>query len=149
MPASVKRAVRRTLLSHLAALAAFLAFVLLLRLDTRMQRLLLGECPFRSLLHIYCPGCGGCRAALALLGGNPVTAFLYYPTLLVALLLLLFIDGCVLTAVLKKSAAPLTRIKWQLFLSIPVTAACCAVLRTVLAYTVGFDPLGNLTPILS
>lgn len=149
MPATIRRAVRRTLLAHVAALAVFLAFALLLGLDTRMQRLLLGECPFRRLLHIYCPGCGGCRAVLALLSGDLLTAFLCYPTLLVALLVILFTDGYVLAAVLKKSAAPLSRIRWQFYLSIPIAAAVCAVLRTVLAYTIGFDPLGDLAPILS
>lgn len=149
MPASVKRALRRTLLFHLAAIAAFLTFSLLLYLDAKTNRLLLGECPFRRILHVYCPGCGGCRAVLALLAGDPVTAFLCYPPLFVALSVVLFTDGCVLFAALKKSEAPLTRIKWQLFLSIPIAAALCAVLRTVLAYTVGFDPLGDLTTILS
>ena len=39
-------------------------------------------CPFLHLFHLYCPGCGGSRAALALLMGNIVGSFLANPTVL-------------------------------------------------------------------
>lgn len=36
-------------------------------------------CMFRQVLHIYCPGCGGTRAVLALLQGKILTALFYHP----------------------------------------------------------------------
>ncbi len=35
-------------------------------------------CPFRALLHIYCPGCGMTRAYFSLLHGNIRQAFAYH-----------------------------------------------------------------------
>ena len=37
------------------------------------------ECAFESLTGLYCPGCGGTRAVIALFNGHPVRSFLYHP----------------------------------------------------------------------
>lgn len=36
-------------------------------------------CLFRLLTGLYCPGCGGTRAVLALLRGRPLVSVLYHP----------------------------------------------------------------------
>ncbi len=36
-------------------------------------------CPFSAFWGIYCPGCGGTRAAIALIRGQLLTAFWYHP----------------------------------------------------------------------
>lgn len=36
-------------------------------------------CIFHKATGLYCPGCGGTRALLALLSGHPVLSFLYHP----------------------------------------------------------------------
>lgn len=36
-------------------------------------------CVFHQLTGIYCPGCGGTRASIALLQGHFVKSFLYHP----------------------------------------------------------------------
>ncbi|MBQ4301356.1 MAG: DUF2752 domain-containing protein [Lachnospiraceae bacterium] len=36
-------------------------------------------CVFHELTGLYCPGCGGTRAVIALLSGHPWISFLYHP----------------------------------------------------------------------
>lgn len=36
-------------------------------------------CLFHEFTGLYCPGCGGTRAAIALLHGRLITSFLYHP----------------------------------------------------------------------
>lgn len=44
-------------------------------------------CVFRLLTGLYCPGCGGTRAVLALLTGRPLVSFLYHPLVLYCVVL--------------------------------------------------------------
>ncbi len=41
-----------------------------------------GRCIIYSHYHVYCPGCGGTRAVLALLKGQILKSFLYHPIVL-------------------------------------------------------------------
>ena len=45
----------------------------------------LPECAFHAMTGYYCPGCGGSRALLALLNGNPMKSALYHPFFFYAL----------------------------------------------------------------
>lgn len=40
------------------------------------------HCSFREATGLYCPGCGGTRAFLALLEGDIVKSFIYHPAVL-------------------------------------------------------------------
>lgn len=51
-----------------------------------IQELFAGECYFRTHFHIYCPGCGGSRAAIALLQGDIIQSLKYNPITLLFLL---------------------------------------------------------------
>ncbi|MCI2058939.1 MAG: DUF2752 domain-containing protein [Oscillibacter sp.] len=44
----------------------------------------LSACWFYTRWHVYCPGCGGTRALLALLGGHPLRSLYYHPAVLFA-----------------------------------------------------------------
>lgn len=39
-------------------------------------------CLFFNLTHLYCPGCGGTRSAMALLLGHPVISLYFHPIVL-------------------------------------------------------------------
>ena len=51
-------------------------------MDTILHFLLGTPCIFRQMTGLYCPGCGGTRAAIALLSGHPVRSFLLHPIIL-------------------------------------------------------------------
>jgi hypothetical protein len=38
-----------------------------------------GKCSFRQVTGLYCPGCGGTHAIMALAGGHLIQSFLYHP----------------------------------------------------------------------
>lgn len=40
---------------------------------------ILPRCDFHMFTGMYCPGCGGTRAAIAFLNGHLIKAFLYHP----------------------------------------------------------------------
>lgn len=42
----------------------------------------LPPCLFHKLTGLYCPGCGGTRAAALLLAGHPLKSFIYHPLVL-------------------------------------------------------------------
>lgn len=51
-----------------------------------IQELFASECYFRTHFHIYCPGCGGSRAVIALLQGDIIQSLWYNPITLLFLL---------------------------------------------------------------
>ena len=60
---------------------ALLFFILLTYTPIPVSRLML-PCLFHSLLGLYCPGCGGTRAVIALFQGRLLTSFYYHPIVL-------------------------------------------------------------------
>ena len=44
----------------------------------------LGECRLYRSFHVYCPGCGGTRAVIALLHGQVLRSAYYHPAVLLA-----------------------------------------------------------------
>lgn len=53
--------------------------VVLYRLCPAVLKQYLPPCMFLKLTGLYCPGCGGTRAVVALLRGKIFTSFLYHP----------------------------------------------------------------------
>lgn len=59
--------------------AAMSVIVAVLSVSTPLNILcIVPKCDFHALTGMYCPGCGGTRAVIALLNGNWVHSFLYH-----------------------------------------------------------------------
>ncbi|MBQ8717911.1 MAG: DUF2752 domain-containing protein [Clostridia bacterium] len=100
-------------------------------------------CLLHDFVHLYCPGCGGTRAAVALLYGqighslkcNPLTAYL------AAGFLALDIRAAV--GILRRQPFSLRIPLWYFWVMLAIAVIHCIV-RNVLMITVGYDYLGDL-----
>jgi hypothetical protein len=94
---------------------------------------------------IYCPGCGSTRAVFALLRGDLIASFLYYPTLLLTILLTLYWDTVLVISLIKKNEKINRLAPWWIWLAIPFLILIQWAVRNILFFTSGYDPLGDLT----
>ena len=61
----------------------FIALGFIKKNEIKLEDLLaFNHCAFREATGLYCPGCGGTRAFLALLKGDIVKSFIYHPAVL-------------------------------------------------------------------
>lgn len=121
-------------------------FSLFLMLDARNVFDAVFVCSVETLLHLYCPLCGGTRALWLLLSGNVLRSLVYNPTTLCLVAAVVYYE---ILAVLSLATRELSYIKKaRLFPLIAVGAVCVAycVLRNVLLVTGSWDGIGELLP---
>ena len=144
MSDTLKKTLNRTSVLH--AIGFILAeLYLLLASLTASTAHYIGDCRIRKTFFVYCPRCGATRSLTAFLSGHPLRSLLYYPTFFLAALLILWADFWICFGCITRDETKLKHIHPKIFWLLPVVAVLYAILRTVLAYTVGFDPLGDLT----
>ncbi len=108
-----------------------------------IQGLFAGECYFRTHFHIYCPGCGGTRAAIALLQGNLIQSIKYNP------ITLLFLVDVSLMAIfdfaqfLSKGKYVFTRFRLIYNIVFLIFIVSYSILRNFFLLVHGIDLLGN------
>ncbi len=141
---TLRRQARLCLWLHLAGILVVAAFVGLYYLSASWDGWSLGDCRFREMLHIYCPGCGGTRCVMSFLDGRIGYSFLCYPALYVAGLNIVIYDTVILVSLIKKSEKPLRFLSYHLVTAPVWVALGFCVIRNILAYTTGFDPLGDI-----
>ena len=102
-------------------------------------------CAIHDLLHLYCPLCGGTRAASALLRFDLPGAFRFQPAvvILVGVGLVYYILAWVRLFQKKPLLAPLPR---ALSIAMLVLVFGYCVVRNVLLVFFGIDPAGDLLP---
>lgn len=102
------------------------------------------KCPFLDIFHMYCPGCGGTRAVTALLSGQFLDSFLYYPPIIIFAAFIFLYDiyflMCLKFRRHRLPAFPL----WTLYVIVGIIGVWF-VLRNILYFAFGFDPLGDLS----
>lgn len=95
-------------LSILGILAVGIVHITGVNLDNSLPEI---PCSFRTATGLYCPGCGGTRAFLAILNLNFVESFLFHPVLLISLIIIIvFIISHILN-ILSKDKIRAMRIK--------------------------------------
>ncbi len=101
------------------------------------------SCRFAALLHFYCPGCGGSRAAFALLRGRIFEAFRFYAPLPITAALLLLSDVRLLLFLKSKGGFPSRRFGYACLAICVGSVILQLILRNVLLLF-GIDYLGDI-----
>ena len=101
------------------------------------------HCRIASTIGIYCPGCGGSRAVAALFCLRPLSAFLLYPPVPIALICLAVADVKMALLLLGRGCMPSRRFGIAvLIICIGSVMAQCAIKNVLLLY--GIDVLGDV-----
>ncbi len=145
MTPRIKKYLRILFWSHIITAASVPVFLLLAFLTRSWGVFRLGECTYRTFLHIYCPGCGGTRAVKALVRLDILGALSYSPVLFLFMAVVLWWDFWVVFAACRKQERFLKFSTPHIFWVVIAAGFLISILRSVLAYTVGYDPLGDLT----
>lgn len=112
-----------------------------------LEKYLLSECSFKTHFGMYCPGCGGTRALIALLQGDVIQSLKYNPIIL--LFILDILSMTLLSIVENRSQEKYRGVKIRLFvnLSFLLFIILFFITRNVLLYKFGIDPLGDISEI--
>ncbi len=136
------RFLRRCLFYHLGAGGGALLF---LALELLGAADFLFFCPTHTLLSLYCPLCGGTRAVLALLRGEVATALSLNPFFFFMLAVLFYYESFALLAIHRRRPALFRKSGvWPLWVTL-AAALLFFLVRNLLLYTVGYDPIGDFT----
>lgn len=102
------------------------------------------SCYIKHSLGIYCPGCGGSRAVIALFELDIIKSLKFNPLPFLMLLIVLYADILALASVIKNSFAPIKKFKLNILILIPITAILFFLLRIYFVYGLGIDFIGDI-----
>lgn len=60
-------------------------------------------CVFLELTHLYCPGCGGTRAVIALLHGNILQSLRFNPAVFLGIIVIIYYEVCAIITIIKNN----------------------------------------------
>ncbi len=140
-----RKAAKQFLLAHIAAIAA----VLLLPLYARFADFLsfgMPKCLLHDIFYVYCPLCGGTRAAEALLRLNVAEAFRCNALVVLSVPFVLFFYLRAWRRLLR-GEKQLWRVPAWVWIAVVSAMVLFGVARNVLMIGFGIDPLGDLWPV--
>ena len=140
-----RKAAKQFLLAHIAAIAA----VLLLPLYARFADFLsfgMPKCLLHDIFYVYCPLCGGTRAAEALLRLNVAEAFRCNALVVLSVPFVLFFYLRAWRRLLR-GEQQLWRVPAWVWIAVVSAMVLFGVARHVLMIGFGIDPLGDLWPV--
>ena len=100
-------------------------------------------CIFQKLFNFYCPGCGGTRSLAYLLSFDFKNSFLYYPPIIIGLLLVFYFNIILIFAFKKNSLSIINRFDFLEFLIIPISVFLTFFIRNILLLF-GIDFIGDI-----
>ena len=100
-------------------------------------------CLLHDFVHLYCPGCGGTRAVVALLRGQIVHSLLCNPLSAYLVVGFLVVDVRALLHIIGKQPFEIRIPSWYLWVMLILAILHCVV-RNVLMISSGYDYLGDL-----
>lgn len=90
------------------------------------------DCRISSVLHLYCPGCGGSRAIYALVRGHVLEALRYYAPLPIAAVLLAVTDLRMLLFLKRGGDLPSRRFGYACLIFLVGSVILQCILRNIL-----------------
>lgn len=102
------------------------------------------ECYFKVHWNIYCPGCGGTRALLALIRGDVVQSMKYNP---IVLLFLMDVLGTTTLCIIENKNKKYSTARWRMIIHIVFLIFILAffLVRNLMLYGFGIDVLGDFS----
>ena len=143
-----KRIIAITSAAHALALAISVCYTLAFVRSSSLGGPSPFDCAFKRATMLYCPGCGGSRGLYYFLTLDWVRSFVYCPTILVTVGVLLFLDARVLSAFIKDSTEPIRKFPSRAFLIIPAVLLLNFAVRNILLLC-GIDYIGDISAMLS
>ncbi len=96
-------------------------------------------CAFLTITHMYCPGCGGSRALLAILKLNVLKSLLYNPAVVVGAVLLIYYEaGAIITLIRNDGRYHFYTKPWPVYVYI-VFVIVYFIIRNILYAGFGID----------
>ncbi|MGN1317752.1 MAG: DUF2752 domain-containing protein [Lachnospirales bacterium] len=100
---------RKILISLIPILIALIIFV---KININEIVALIPKCPYYSLFHIYCPGCGSTRAVMSLLKGDFILSLRCNPAIIIGIIIISIIY---LELIFNKKILSKNKIFWIVF----------------------------------
>lgn len=127
-----------------AAVGVAILVTLIVMLLQQLKVLPSYPCGLRQLFGIYCPGCGGTRAMIALFHGHFLRSLVCNPAIILGGLLILYYEiGVIFTLIKKNGKRYFYYRKWPLY-SYLMVVAVFAIIRDILLIGFQFDMLEAL-----
>ena len=101
------------------------------------------KCQFKNRFGLYCPGCGGSRALIALLKFDFLESFILFPALLIAVLILLSLYIRVFISFIKNDEKYVRGFRLNLLIIIPIVMIFYFFLRNFLLLAFEIDLIGD------
>lgn len=137
-----RRSATLYLILHAGLLLAVVLFPLYRALASYVTQFVTG-CMIHDYLFLYCPLCGGTRAANALLHLDIVAALRFNPLVVVLVVLAIVLDIVALVRLLKGKSKLLLFPEWG-WIALVALMIAYTVLRNYLMIAHGYDPVGDL-----
>ena len=102
------------------------------------------ECCIKTQFRIYCPGCGGSRATIALLQGDIIQSLKYNPIVLLFLIDILLLTFIELYRCTKKERFAFLQLRYAYNVCFLVFFVIFFVWRNYLLLVLGVDVLGDI-----